>query len=77
MFVLLWNTYTYIQNVTYTKYKIEMKKAAKAWSVWEGRTSKLRQDPWEKVLILSQYLRIGIYMYVLYVCIYVCINTYG
>ena len=28
-----------------------MKKAAKAWSVWEGRTSKLKQDPWEKVLI--------------------------
>mmetsp|Transcript_13915 Transcript_13915/g.20828 ORF Transcript_13915/g.20828 Transcript_13915/m.20828 type:complete len:271 (+) Transcript_13915:513-1325(+) len=27
----------------------EMKKAAVAWSVWEGRTSKLRQDPWEKV----------------------------
>lgn len=27
----------------------EMKKAAKAWSIWEGRTSKLVQDPWEDV----------------------------
>lgn len=27
----------------------EMKKAAKAWSIWEGRTSKLVQDPWETV----------------------------
>jgi len=27
----------------------EMHKAAKAWSIWEGRTSKLRQDPWEVV----------------------------
>ena len=27
----------------------EKLKAAKAWSVWEGRTSKLVQDPWEKV----------------------------
>lgn len=26
-----------------------MNKAAKAWSIWEGRTSKLRQDPWEVV----------------------------
>jgi len=27
----------------------EMKKAAKAWSIWEGRTSKLVQDPWESI----------------------------
>lgn len=27
----------------------EMLKAAKAWSIWEGRTSKLVQDPWETV----------------------------
>ncbi len=27
----------------------EMMKAAKAWSIWEGRISKLVQDPWEKV----------------------------
>lgn len=27
----------------------EMKKAAKAWSIWEGRTSKLVQDDWETV----------------------------
>ena len=27
----------------------EMRKAAKAWSIWEGRTSKLVQDPWEVV----------------------------
>jgi proline iminopeptidase len=27
----------------------EMRKAAKAWSIWEGRTSKLVQDPWETV----------------------------
>lgn len=27
----------------------EMHKAAKAWSIWEGRTSKLVQDPWEVV----------------------------
>ena len=27
----------------------EMKKAAKAWSIWEGRTSRLVQDPWEAV----------------------------
>ena len=26
----------------------EMKKAAKAWSIWEGRTSKLVQDPFGK-----------------------------
>ena len=26
-----------------------MRKAAKAWSIWEGRTSKLVQDPWEVV----------------------------
>ena len=25
----------------------EMMKAAKAWSIWEGRTSKLVQDDWE------------------------------
>ena len=24
--------------------------AAKAWSVWEGRTSKLVQDPWEVMI---------------------------
>ena len=30
----------------------EMLKAAKAWSIWEGRTSKLIQDPWEKVHFL-------------------------
>jgi len=29
---------------------VEMKKAAKAWSIWEGRTSKLVQDPWEAVM---------------------------
>lgn len=28
----------------------EMRKAAKAWSIWEGRTSKLVQDPWETVM---------------------------
>jgi proline iminopeptidase len=28
----------------------EMKKAAKAWSIWEGRTSKLVADPWEAVM---------------------------
>lgn len=27
----------------------EMCKAAKAWSIWEGRISKLVQDPWEIV----------------------------
>jgi proline iminopeptidase len=27
----------------------EMHKAAKAWSIWEGRTSKLVQDSWESV----------------------------
>lgn len=27
----------------------EMFKAAKAWSIWEGRTSKLMQDPWDVV----------------------------
>lgn len=27
----------------------EMHKAAKAWSIWEGRTSKLVQDSWENV----------------------------
>eukprot|EP00596_Hydrurales_sp_CCMP1899_P010618 CAMPEP_0119036206 /NCGR_PEP_ID=MMETSP1177-20130426/3739_1 /TAXON_ID=2985 /ORGANISM="Ochromonas sp, Strain CCMP1899" /LENGTH=317 /DNA_ID=CAMNT_0006995663 /DNA_START=309 /DNA_END=1262 /DNA_ORIENTATION=+ len=27
----------------------EMKKAAKAWSIWEGRTSNLVQAPWETV----------------------------
>ena len=27
----------------------EQLKAAKAWSIWEGRTSKLVQDPWENV----------------------------
>lgn len=27
----------------------EMRRAAKAWSIWEGRTSKLVQDPWEVV----------------------------
>lgn len=27
----------------------EMKAAAKAWSIWEGRTSKLVQDPWDTV----------------------------
>jgi len=27
----------------------EMRKAAKAWSIWEGRTSKLVQDDWETV----------------------------
>ena len=27
----------------------EKAKAAKAWSIWEGRTSKLVQDPWEVV----------------------------
>eukprot|EP01041_Mallomonas_annulata_P005151 gene5151-10293_t len=27
----------------------EMKLAAKAWSIWEGRTSKLVQDPWEAI----------------------------
>jgi hypothetical protein len=26
-----------------------MKKAAIAWSIWEGRTSKLIQDPWEDI----------------------------
>jgi len=26
-----------------------MREAAKVWSIWEGRTSKLAQDPWEKV----------------------------
>ena len=27
----------------------EMNKAAKAWSIWEGRTSKLVPDPWESI----------------------------
>ncbi len=27
----------------------EKAKAAKAWSIWEGRTSKLVQDPWDVV----------------------------
>ena len=27
----------------------EMKKAAKAWSIWEGRTSNLVQAPWETI----------------------------
>lgn len=27
-----------------------MHKAAKAWSIWEGQTSKLRQDPLQEVL---------------------------
>lgn len=27
----------------------EKYKAAKAWSIWEGRTSKLTQDPWDQV----------------------------
>eukprot|EP00605_Chrysophyceae_sp_TOSAG23-4_P001432 GSChrysophyteH1.ASY1.ANO1.1560.1 assembled CDS len=27
----------------------EQLKAAKAWSIWEGRTSKLVQDPWDNV----------------------------
>jgi proline iminopeptidase len=26
-----------------------MRAAAKAWSIWEGRTSKLVQDPWESI----------------------------
>lgn len=29
--------------------KDEMIKAARAWSQWEGRTSKLIQDPWTKI----------------------------
>lgn len=28
----------------------EMNKAAKAWSIWEGRTSKLVQDPWNVII---------------------------